>query len=235
MVERSAARILMVEDESNVGSTLSERLTRDGFAVCWSKSAAEARAAIALERFDLAILDVGLPDGNGFEIGGVLREKHPGTAIVFLTAFGSPEDRVRGLELGAEDYVVKPFHLKELLLRIQNALKRVQRIATLGGDGEGVLVGKARVFFDRFQAETEGRTVALTHKEMAVLKLLVERKGQVVSRDEILDEGWSKNEFPTTRTVDNFIMKLRRLVERDPENPEVIRSVRGVGYQLILS
>jgi two-component system alkaline phosphatase synthesis response regulator PhoP len=233
MAER-VSRILMVEDESNVGSTLSERLAREGFQVNWRRTAAEARRAIESERFELAILDVGLPDGNGFELGELLRATHPGTAIVFLTAFGSPEDRVRGLELGAEDYVVKPFHLKELLLRIQNALKRVQQMATFAGEGGvGVTVGRAKVFFDRFQAEVDGRLVPLTHKETAVLRLLVERRGQVVSRDVILDEGWSKNEFPTTRTVDNFIMKLRRLVERDPEHPEVIRSVRGVGYQLV--
>lgn len=225
----NAQRILVVEDERNVGSTLVERLTREGFEVAWAKTFEEAKAEVEGLRFDLALLDVGLPGGSGFEIAELIRARSAGTAIIFVTAFGSPDERVRGLELGAEDYIVKPFHLKELLLRVRNGLKRAKAVS---GSAESVRVGRATVRFPRYEAEAGGEVFPLTHKEAALLKLLVDRRGAVVSRDEILDNVWSESEFPSTRTVDNFVMRLRRIVETDPENPRVIRSVRGVGYQL---
>ncbi|NDD93335.1 DNA-binding response regulator, partial [bacterium] len=165
----------------------------------------------------------------GFDVAKEIRSKSPSTAMIFLTAFGSADDRVKGLELGAEDYVVKPFHLKELLLRIRNVLKRARSLDLI----EEAQIGAARIYFGRFEAEVKGQLHALTHKEIALLKLLFERRGKVVSRDEILNHVWSEAEFPTARTVDNFIMRLRRLVEKDQENPQVIKSVRGVGYQLV--
>jgi two-component system alkaline phosphatase synthesis response regulator PhoP len=233
------SRLLVVEDERNVGLTLVERLRKEGFEVAWATTAEEARLEIQGRRFDLALMDVGLPDGNGFEVAKFLRKAQPSTAVIFLTAFGSAEDKVRGLELGAEDYVVKPFHLKELLLRVQNGLKRAKYLSGsptgIGVESdEAVQVGQARIHFARFEAEVGGARVSLTHKEIALLKLLVDRQGNVVSRDEILNHVWSENEFPTSRTIDNFIMRLRRLVETDAENPVIIRSIRGVGYQLTL-
>ncbi len=232
------SKLLYLEDEVNVGATLHERLNREGFGVTWVTTVESAKAAISKHRFELALLDVGLPDGSGFEVGQFLRSKAPGTAVIFLTALGAPEDRIRGLELGAEDYVVKPFHLKELILRIQNGLKRAKYLAGAEGDLESktslpVTIGKARIYFLRFEIEVEGKISALTHKEIALLKLLVDRRGYVVSRDEILNHAWSENEYPTPRTVDNFIMRLRRWVELNPEHPQVIKSVRGIGYQLL--
>ena len=179
------------------------------------------------------LLDVGLPDGNGFELAAELRNAAPQSAIVFLTAHGNPEERVRGLELGADDYLTKPFHFRELLLRIQNCLKRAQDLVELPGEMRGVVrIGRARVDFERFSAEVDGESHALTHKECAVLRLLASRVGKAVSRDEILDKAWSADEFPTSRTVDNFIVRLRKLVEPDANEPRVIRSIRGVGYLL---
>lgn len=224
--------ILIVEDEINVGSTLTERLRKEGFTIIWSTTAEDARLQIGLQRFDLAILDVGLPDDTGFNVAQSLRERQRHTAIIFLTAFGNPEDRVRGLELGAEDYVVKPFHLKELILRIHNGLRRA-RYLQAEGEQDGAPVGRAVVHFSRFELAVGPQVHSLTHKECALLRLLVERRGKVVSRDEILNEVWSTEEYPSSRTVDNFVMRLRRLVEEDPENPQAIRSVRGVGYQLV--
>jgi two-component system alkaline phosphatase synthesis response regulator PhoP len=229
----SPARILVVEDETNVGRTLTERLAAEGYQVRWAKTAAEAHAANATERWDLALLDVGLPDGSGFAFAARLRQRHPQTAIVFVTAFGTPEDRVRGLELGAEDYVVKPFHFKELLLRIQNALRR----AVLLSQGESrferpLQVGRARIDLKRMEVQVDGEPHMLTHKECAVLTLLLEKQGAVLARDEILDRAWAPDEFPTPRTVDNFIVRLRRMIEPDPGEPRIIRSIRGVGYQL---
>jgi len=228
-----APSILVVEDEKNVGTTLVERLRKEGFLVHWASSRKEAFAALAIQKFDLLLLDVGLPDGDGFQIAASVRDRAPSSAIVFLTAFGNPEDRVRGLELGAEDYIVKPFHLKELLLRVRNVLKRSQTIALDPAAEEIVHIGRAKVSFSRFEVELDaGARHTLTHKELAILKLLHEKRGAVVSREEILERAWKDEELPSTRTIDNFILRLRRLVELDPENPKVIRSIRGVGYQL---
>jgi two-component system, OmpR family, alkaline phosphatase synthesis response regulator PhoP len=229
----SPAHLLIVEDEKNVGETLAERLQAAGYRVTLAASAALARQAWRAHPPHLVLLDVGLPDANGFELAAELRGAAPQSAIVFLTAHGNPEDRVRGLELGADDYLTKPFHFRELLLRIQNCLKRAQDLAELPGEMRGVVrIGRARVDFERFSADVQGESHALTHKECAVLRLLASRVGRAVSRDEILDKAWSADEFPTSRTVDNFIVRLRKLVEPDANEPRVIRSIRGVGYLL---
>ena len=233
MDERNAPRLLVVEDEPNIGATLAERLTREGYAVAWAKSVREARNEIALGPFDLALLDVGLPDGSGYDLAEVIRHAHPGTALVFLTAFGDPESRVQGLELGAEDYVVKPFHFKELILRLENGLKRARYVHRHRGE-DRVTIGRAVIQFSRLEACVEGQTSSLSPREGALLRFLLDHPNKVVSRDEILDAVWSRDEYPTPRTVDNFIVRLRRLVETDPENPTVIRRVWGVGYQLTL-
>jgi DNA-binding response OmpR family regulator len=227
------ARLLLVEDERNVAETLGERLRAAGYQVARADSVASARHAIGEAPFDLALLDVGLPDGSGFDLARVMRQRSPATAIIFLTAHAAAEDRIRGLELGADDYIGKPFHFRELLLRIQNCLKRAQDLARVPGEMRGqVRIGRALVDFERFTASVGDDNVALTHKECAVLRLLAERVGKAVSRDEILDRAWSTDEFPTSRTVDNFIVRLRKLIEIDASDPRVIRSIRGVGYLL---
>ena len=223
--------LLMVEDDANVASTLAERLRGSGFDVTHATTVAAARAAIERGAFALALLDVGLPDGSGLDVARILQQRSPGTAIVFLTAYGTPEDRIQGLELGADDYVTKPFVFRELLLRLNNALRRARELQRPGAATEGpVRIGRASVDFRRFTAEVDGVAHPLTHKECAVLRLLAERPGVAVSRDEILDRAWSAEEFPTQRTVDNFIVRLRKLVEHDPAHPRTIRSIRGVGY-----
>ncbi|MET0279619.1 MAG: response regulator transcription factor [Steroidobacteraceae bacterium] len=225
--------LLLVEDDANVAGTLVSRLAKEGFAVTHAGSVQAARAALQARHFAVAVLDVGLPDGNGFEVGRHLRELSPATAMLFLTAWGAPEDRIHGLELGADDYMTKPFAFRELVLRLHNMLKRAGDIAGSAGSASGpVRIGIASVDFDRFTATSGGITHRLTHKECAVLKLLLEQSGRAVSRDEILSRAWAQDDFPTERTVDNFILRLRKLVERDPANPSTIRSIRGVGYQL---
>ena len=234
MADKVVSKLLLVEDEKNVGATLMERLELEGFETSWVTTVEAAKSEILSKKFDLALLDVGLPDASGFDVAEFVRSQQPSIAIIFLTAFGTPEDRIRGLELGAEDYVVKPFHLKELILRIRNGLKRAKFLmGSLGGSSESIMIGKARIHFLRFEGEVDGKTFPLTHKEVAVLKLLTEKRGCVVSRDEILNYAWSEEEFPTPRTVDNFIMRLRRLIEFNPEQPQVIKSIRGIGYQLL--
>ncbi len=229
----SAGSLLVVEDERNVGVTLAERLEAAGYKVTLAESAARARLAWRAEAPQLVLMDVGLPDGNGFLLARELRGEVPQSALIFLTAHGNPEDRVRGLELGADDYLTKPFHFRELLLRIQNCMKRAQELRDVPGEMRGrVRIGRALVDFERFAAEVDGEVQTLTHKECAVLRLLASRAGKAVSRDEILDRAWSADEFPTSRTVDNFIVRLRKLVETDAGEPRVIRSIRGVGYLL---
>jgi two-component system alkaline phosphatase synthesis response regulator PhoP len=226
------ADLLLLEDEANLGSTLKERLVLEGFSLSWAKSVAEAKQSLDHGIFDLALLDVNLPDGSGFDIARLIRDRHPKTAVVFLTAAGTPEDRVHGLELGAEDYIVKPFNFKELSLRIQNVLKRVRFVSGNGNEAPRIRIGRAQVNFLDYHIETDGKKTALSHKECTLLKLLYEKRGQVVSRDEILDLVWSEDEYPTPRTVDNFILRLRKLIEPDAANPTLIRSIRGVGYLL---
>jgi two-component system, OmpR family, alkaline phosphatase synthesis response regulator PhoP len=228
----SSPRLLLLEDDANVAGTLSSRLAVEGYSVTHAASVRAAREALAGSPFHVAVLDVGLPDGTGFEVAQSLRDRSPGTAVLFLTAYGTPEDRIHGLELGADDYVTKPFVFRELLLRIQNIQKRAHDLQQTGAGPTAVRVGMAEVDFGRFTARVGDEVHRLTHKECAVLKLLVERAGNAVTRDDILDRAWSPDEFPTQRTVDNLIVRLRRLVERDSSRPQTILSIRGVGYQL---
>lgn len=230
MAERKP-KILLIEDEKNLGSTLAERLAQEGFDTQWCQTAEESKQAISQTLFDLALVDVGLPDGSGFDLASKIRSQHLKTALIFLTALGTPEDRIRGLELGAEDYIVKPFHLKELLLRVRNALKRAQYFkATDAEFQQERQIGKAKISFSSFEAWREGKQQNLTQKEFLILKYLLEKKNQAVSRDEILNHIWGQEEFPSSRTIDNFILRLRKLIEEDPENPQIILSVRGIGY-----
>ena len=230
--------ILILEDEINVGSTLKARLDHLGFDTVWVQRLSDARSAFdgpgATRPIDLAILDVNLPDGNGFEMGRWIRSHSPKTAILYLTAAGTPEDRIQGLEIGADDYVVKPFHFQELFLRIQNVLKRSSFLQS-GTEPAEIKIGKAQVHFSKYQitlSDPHHSVHHLSHKECALLKLLFEKSGTVVSRDEILNLIWSEDEFPTPRTIDNFVLKLRKLIEPNPDEPVVIRSIRGVGYLL---
>lgn len=224
--------MLLVEDDTNVAHTLAERFGSEGFIVTHAGSVAAARMALEQQHFQAAVLDVGLPDGNGFEVAKHLREASPQTAMLFLTAHGTPEDRIHGLELGADDYMTKPFAFRELLLRVQNMLKRARDLQSPATPSGPVRIGIASVDFARFTATSGATLHRLTHKECAVLQLLLEKSGKAVSRDEILNRAWAQDEFPTERTVDNFILRLRKLVESDPANPQTIRSIRGVGYQL---
>ena len=232
-LKQMADRLLVVEDEKNLGLTLVSQLKLKGYEVSWAKSAEEAYLELTNKKHNLVLLDVGLPDQSGFEVAKYIRNHHRSVAVVFLTAMGSPEDRIRGLEIGAEDYMVKPFHLKELFLRIQNALKRTQYLLSISSAVSDIAtIGQATIYFSRFEAVKDGAITPLTHKECALLKLLAERKGRAVSRDEILDQICQNDETLSLRTIDNFIMRLRRVVEKNPEKPEIIKSVRGVGYQL---
>ncbi len=211
------SRILIVEDEYNLGATLSERLRAEGYDAHWVRSVQEC-LALPLTQFDCVVLDISLPDGSGLDIAVQLKAKN--IRFLFVSAHASPDDRVKGLALGAEDYVIKPFRFEELLLR----LHRKPRFQ---------LAPNIEIDLGRMLIRRDGQEYRLGQKEAAIMRMLIEANGQVVSRDTILDRVWLPEEYPTPRTVDNFIVRLRRILETDPTFPRYLCTVRGLGYQLL--
>lgn len=224
--------ILVIEDELPIAKGLISNLEFEGYEVL---SAADGSSGLELAlsgRADLIVLDIRLPGMDGYQICRRIREQGLGTPIIMLTARGEELDRVLGLELGADDYVTKPFSVRELLARIKAVLRRAAPVEETRDAGV-LAFGGATVDFERFEASMEGREVHLSAKEFAILQLLWGRGGKAVSRDDILNEVWGYDVFPTTRTVDNHIMDLRSKLERDPSNPHHIVTVHGVGYRLV--
>lgn len=224
--------LLIVEDEANLGETLRDYFRGKGYDARWAASANEAdklRDEMG-PSLDLALLDINLPDGNGLELARAWRGLRRDLVVVFLSAMNDPALRVEGLEIGAEDYVTKPFELKELTLRFERILKyRRQGDA----DPEELRFGKLTFWPRRYEVrDAEGTVIPLGQKEAAILQALLDRRGQVVSRDELIEDIWGAESFPTNRTVDNYIVKLRKWCESDPSAPLRIVSVRGVGYRL---
>jgi DNA-binding response OmpR family regulator len=219
--------ILLVEDDLSLSQTMSERLSRDGYKVYSAVSLAAARTLFANNVFNLVVLDVGLPDGNGFELAAEFKKVRP-TPFIFVTAMNSAEHRLRGYELGADEYIPKPFHLKEFLLRVQRVLER--------SAVKPVKVGSAEIdLFAMSIKYADGRVEYPTSRDFKILKHLIESAPKVVSREELVkDCVVDANEgLPTFRTIDNSIVRLRDLLE--PVAPEAIRAVRGVGYQWMVS
>jgi two-component system, OmpR family, alkaline phosphatase synthesis response regulator PhoP len=222
--------LLLVEDEPNLGQTLRDYLRTKKFRVELATSCAEAR-----QKFDaigpaIAILDIGLPDGSGIELAREFRQKRKDCVLLFCSALNDPDLRVEGLELGAEDYITKPFELKELTLRLDRILRA--REYTLARNDEfhfGPLVFWPKRFEIR---DASGIISSLGQKECAILELLLEKKNTVVARDEMIESIWGEHSFPTNRTIDNYIVKLRKWAESDPESQLKITSVRGIGYKL---
>ncbi len=230
------AHILVVEDEGNLAEGLRFNLEAEGHEVEieGDGAAAARRLEERAGRFDLVILDLMLPGMSGFEVARRARAAGEYVPILILTAKGDVQDLVRGLEEGADDYLTKPFRLDELLARVRGLLRR--RRWSRGGSGEpsrSVTIGEATVHFDRFELETRGGTVSLTTREAGLLRALVEREGQAITRGELLEEVWGLRPDTRTRVVDNFIVRLRRYVEPDPARPRHIVSVRGHGYRLV--
>lgn len=225
--------LLLVEDDENIALTLGEHLELNAYHVRIAPTLQSARKFIQTEAIHLVVLDVNLPDGSGFDLAEEIRDFLPEVPIIFLTAMGTPDERIQGLELGAIDYVVKPFHLKELLLRIRNALSRGS-FSGLENTTHRIRIGDVLFDWDAFTLSTPQNVTTLSQKECEVLKLLVQHAGEVVSRDAILDHVWEEQADPSHRTVDNIIVKLRKALEPHPRAPQVILNVRGVGYKLIL-
>ncbi|GAB4374930.1 MAG: response regulator transcription factor [Salibacteraceae bacterium] len=227
-----SARILLVEDEERLHEVLKLNLELEGYVVTSATDGRSALNSFHDQRFDLIVLDVMLPHMDGFAVCRAIRLENRKVPILFLTAKNSAQDRVMGLKIGGDDYLVKPFDLEELLLRIKRLLERSQSESKVM---EGrIEFGGNRVFFDRNQAVTyDGKTVDLSKKETMLLQLLASRDGETVSRDEILDLVWGIDAYPSPRTIDNFVLNFRKLFERDQKKPIHFQSIRGVGYRFI--
>lgn len=221
-------KILLVEDEESLINVLSLNLEMEQYEVDIARTGTEA-----LEKFDdavdLVILDVMLPEINGFDVCERIRQDS-NVPILFISAKGTSTDRIKGLKLGADDYLVKPFNLEELLLRVGILIER-QRPKPKEEIEDVFEFDGNRIDFKKYEISAKGETHNISKREMELLKLLVLRKNEVVSRDEILDKIWGKDQFPTSRTIDNYILNFRKYFEPDIRNPIYFKSLRGVGYK----
>ncbi|HPH32082.1 MAG TPA: response regulator transcription factor [Chitinophagaceae bacterium] len=224
--------ILLVEDEENLHEALKLNLELEGYEVTSAFDGAAALKAVSNEYFDLIILDVMLPEMDGITVTETIRLSNNDVPVLILSAKNSSADRVLGLKKGADDYLTKPFNLEELLLRVYkliNKNKKLQDKTTLGDHYE---FGNNQVDFKAQEATSfNGEKIQLSKKETMLLKLLIENKNEVVPREKILQSVWGYNVYPTTRTIDNFILNFRKYFEEDSRNPRYFHSVRGVGYK----
>lgn len=222
--------LLIVEDEVTMAEILADNLREEGYRVDIARDGLSAEHQWLELNPNLVILDVMLPHRNGFELCRHMRERGSDTPVLFLSAKGQPEERVQGLAAGGDDYLTKPFHLPEFLLRVQNMLRRQQW--RHNGPEDVIRFGGHSVDLRSWSTTlADGRKELLGEREMGILKLLAARQGEVVSRDDILDAVWGGDTFPSSRTVDNFVMRLRKLFEPDPSHPVYFHTVWGVGYR----
>jgi DNA-binding response OmpR family regulator len=225
------AKILVVEDEAAMAEVIQDNLSYEGYEVSLAGTGEEACSKVFVFLPDLIILDILLPDKNGTEVCLYLRSRGIQIPILFLTAKGSELDRVLGLEIGGDDYLTKPFFMRELLARVKALLRRSQSHPA----GDVIKIGEAVADLRRFTlVDGKGETHILSHYEAAILQLLLREVNKPVSRNEILNKIWGIEAYPTDRTVDNYIVKLRKKLEGDPQNPRHILTVHAVGYKLVL-
>jgi two-component system alkaline phosphatase synthesis response regulator PhoP len=226
--------ILIVDDEEHLADALAHNLQFEGFSTTVANDGEEGLQLARTIQFDLVILDIMMPKIDGIEVCRRLRATGSKVPILFLTAKSADADRLLGLKVGADDYVAKPFLLEELILRINGIFRRQEWYSIAPDEQEIFRFGDNEVNFLTFEATNEGRTFSLTEKECMLMKLLVERRNQVVSREEILERVWGYRFSTSSRTIDNFIVRLRRYFEEDPKDPKYIHSVRGVGYRFTI-
>ncbi len=227
----SSKHILLVEDEEHLLKTIQLNLELEGYSVSIANNGIEALKEFRKGEFNLIILDVMLPEMNGFDVCEQIRKENTTVPLLFLTAKGSSSDKIQGLKLGADDYLTKPFNLEELLLRVQILLKRGNLQAESKKQLETYSFGGNSINFITYEIEGINGTTQLSKKEIALLKLLIERKGEVISREEILDSVWGKDAYPSSRTIDNYILAFRKYFEKNQRDPLHFNSIRGVGYK----
>ena len=230
MTQSSARQILVIEDEPDMLRGLGDALSFEGYRVISASNGEEGVEEARKKHPDLVVLDLMLPGINGFQVCEKIRTFDPNVPIIMLTARHQEADKVRGLELGADDYVTKPFSVAELLARIRAMFRRMARVSTT--PEEIITVGDSTVDLNKHTLARGDQTHALTFYETELLRMLHKRKNEPVPRDEILDEIWGLEATPTNRTVDNFIVKLRRKIEDDHKDPRHILTIYGVGYKL---
>jgi len=227
-------KIIIVEDEESLGEILNDYLKSKGFVSHLFKTYKDASNYFRNNHSEIkvSLLDIGLPDGNGLDLAKEMRSISSECLFLFLSAQNDPQTRLKGLELGAQDYIVKPFELKELELRLNRILKLDKKLRNLPDE---IGVGKLRIFFSNYQVQdAHGSLIDLSQKECAILELLYINKHRVLSRDEIINSVWGEDSYPSNRTVDNYIVKLRKWAETDESNILEIQSIRAIGYKLII-
>jgi len=230
MVARMKDKILLIEDEENLAIGLKFNLKEEGYETVWARDGREGLEAFRKGSFQLVILDIMLPFVDGFSVAEQIRRMNPRMPILILSARREIEDKVKGLEIGADDYMTKPFHLEELLLRVRGILKRQKWYQNASYSMPEFSFGKNRINFENLTAFSGNKKIQLTAHEAMLMKYLIDQAGKAVSRKEILEKVWHLNVDIETRTVDNFIVRLRKYFENDPERPEFIKSVRSIGY-----
>lgn len=223
--------ILILEDENDLGLTLAENLSNQEQICFLFKNCTDAQSEITKKKFDIFILDINLQDGNGLDVAREILSKSPTSPIILVSATSDPELRLKGLELGAFDFINKPFTLKELQIKIN----RIKNSFNLLKNHEKILsFGLLKVDFSKFEiTDGHGLKTTLTHKECSILKLFIDNLDIVISRDYILDQVWGKDCYPNLRTIDNYIVNLRKWCDSDSSSTLMIHSIRGIGYKMI--
>ena len=231
-MSESPAHILIIDDETHLANGVSENLQAEGYNTEIAYDGQEGLEKINASNFDLIILDVMMPKLDGLQVCKQIRDQGLQTPVLFLTVKGNTSDRIRGLEAGGDDYLAKPFELRELLLRVAAILRRTDWYRE---QKEHLIFGDNKVNFHSYHAHAwDGSKHALTHKEAMILKVLTEKAGDVVPREDILDKVWGYEVFPSTRTIDNFIVRLRKRFEKNPEEPQYFHTVHGIGYRFTM-
>ncbi len=226
-------KVLVVEDEELVGTMVRMNLEGEGYQVSWARDGEDGLAAGLREQFDLILLDIALPGRNGLELLGDLRAGGVTTPVLMLTARTDVNVKVEALDQGADDYLAKPFDVSELLARVRALVRRSQAERELPSDRIIRFGESYEINLDTREARSNDGLVTLSEKEAALMRMLVSFQGQPIPRADMIEEIWGMDKFPTGRTVDNFILRLRRLFESEPERPHHILTVRGVGYRFV--
>lgn len=225
-------RLLLIEDEPGLVLTLTDRLSREGYEVASEADGAAGLERATAERFDLILLDLGLPRRDGFDVCRDLRQRGIQTPIIMLTARGQVIDKVVGLKLGADDYIAKPFEMLELLARIEARLRRPP-VPGPGDAGETYRFGDVVIDWRKAEVYRAGRPVPLAAREFQLLRYFVEHRGATLSRDELLNHVWGYQAMPSTRTVDVHVAWLRQKIEPNPRHPQFLLTVHGLGYKFV--